>query len=324
MKLSPALIASSVVAVLLGVAGLVWTSDSEPDKIDHALQQRFVDIKGKVIQTQALDDNLYQIQVFYPNDQSKFTDAFVARINDNDFLEIMGTISFYSPKQQLAYQCQDAAEVDTTCTYFDEKGKKTRLSTFKQGIKQGLEITYLADGSVKTETQFVNNLKSGPSRLYGANDEMIEENYLNGVLHGKSFKRLKGIVFNETLFNQGKMVYSAMYSNKQQLLFIQYFNQGENNKRIFFYPDGQKMVEEINPADPNLPEDSKRAYQLRKWYPNGQLAAEVIADGSDKPRTEQYWDKHGKTVPQMPSADNFIEPSDDSTSAASTETKSKA
>jgi len=86
-------------------------------------------------------------------------------------------------------------------------GKITSTVTIKNGVKDGIETLYDAQGRVLRKTPYVRGKKHGTVKVFYPNGDILATiQYVNGVRNGYAYKyRPDGSVLQKVLFKRGRI-----------------------------------------------------------------------------------------------------------------------
>lgn len=117
-------------------------------------------------------------------------------------------------------------------TLYDSKGKVTRITTYLDGLKQGVELVFDNQGYVSTKGFYHNNQLEGEFLTYKRRNVIDRKNYIGGVLDGLQKKYYaNGNIMEEVTYVQGKMDGVAKWYDQEGNLSIEYtYKNGERIK----------------------------------------------------------------------------------------------
>lgn len=153
----------------------------------------------------------------------------------------------------------ESINIDGTNAQFNTKkgsaGEMAEEGVTRNGVKDGVWMTYHDDGGIKTITSYVNGIKNGISLEFSKRGQIDKRSgFLNDQLHGLQGEYKFGRVTKEVNYNnavldgpfteyndRGKMQKRGAFKNGKQHGKLEFFDDEENLVMEYIYDNGTKV-----------------------------------------------------------------------------------
>lgn len=131
------------------------------------------------------------------------------------------SIDSLEQKGNQFYDQETGQPFEGIAVFYDENGKVSGRTSYKNGVPNGTEIKYYPDGKVKSKIEYVDFYRNGPAVFYYPNGQIMKKgNYVNCFEEGKwDFYYENGQLKESGSFKNGLKSGSwNYYSSKGKLL----------------------------------------------------------------------------------------------------------
>ena len=118
----------------------------------------------------------------------------------------------------------------TWVTYHDDSNKIKKITTYIQGIKNGIEITMNDRGQIESREEFKNDILHGLKATYSFGQPTEETSYKDGQFDGPF-----------VIYSNRKVQRKGSFKNGKQHGTLEYFNDKGDVTLRYEYKDGEKI-----------------------------------------------------------------------------------
>ncbi len=118
----------------------------------------------------------------------------------------------------------------TWVTYHDDSNKIKKITTYIQGLKNGIEITMNDRGQIESREEFKNDILHGLKATYSLGHPIEEMSYKNGQFDGPF-----------AIYSNRKVQRKGFFKNGKQHGTLEYFNDKGDVTLRYVYKEGEKI-----------------------------------------------------------------------------------